>query len=287
MIAEILLLLLGHKSSLFPSDHTIDPAFVPLLHPGEQQCLESLGLTAWQYRKVKAACARLVQTRSRYISALCSTLNTILADDYEALVVSIESQILHKDTNFVGIGSFVPLSSLRATFADWDAPFAALVHLMDVLEAKQEWQPGPLIDLLLERARSGVHKVSRILTQLSNAVQRVWMAQLSAFLLHSGSSLADGRYRLKEGVLPRVVTAQSRDSIAYVGRAIGTVRDAEKNQQLPRALVAQYVKLLDGVLPEDQHGFDQVIAEIRESVGEWLWTNVLTRQSVEQAVDTL
>ena len=34
MISEILLVLAGHSSSLFPSDHTLHPAFTPLLHPG-------------------------------------------------------------------------------------------------------------------------------------------------------------------------------------------------------------------------------------------------------------
>lgn len=35
MIAEILLVLAGHSSSLFPTDHTVHPAFSPLLHPGK------------------------------------------------------------------------------------------------------------------------------------------------------------------------------------------------------------------------------------------------------------
>jgi gamma-tubulin complex component 4 len=34
MIAEVLLVLAGHKSSLFTADHAIQPAFVSLLHPG-------------------------------------------------------------------------------------------------------------------------------------------------------------------------------------------------------------------------------------------------------------
>jgi hypothetical protein len=34
MIAEVLLVLAGHSSSLFTDDYTIQPAFVPLLHPG-------------------------------------------------------------------------------------------------------------------------------------------------------------------------------------------------------------------------------------------------------------
>jgi gamma-tubulin complex component 4 len=91
MIAEILLLLAGHKSSLFPVDDTLDPAFAPLLHPGEQQCLESLGLIAYRYRRIQDASKRLSRSSSRYVSALCATLQRILKDEYEALVVQVSS----------------------------------------------------------------------------------------------------------------------------------------------------------------------------------------------------
>lgn len=114
MIAEVLLVLAGHQSSLFPNDHTLNPTFAPLLHPGEQQCLESLGLIAFRYRKIKASCSALSRTPSRYICALCSKLNHILKDEYEALVVETEAKVLKRDANLVASGSFVPLSSIRA-----------------------------------------------------------------------------------------------------------------------------------------------------------------------------
>jgi gamma-tubulin complex component 4 len=292
MIAETLFLLLGHKSSLFPTDQHIDPAFVPLLHPGERQCLESLGLIAWRYRQIKASTTILSQSNSRYMAALCARLNRILADEYETLVVSTEAKILQRDSSLVGSGSFVPLSSLRATFAEWDAPFAALLTLTEELSSTPDWKPGPLIDLLLRRSRSGVQKVSRILMELSQSVQQVWMTKLAAFLLHSSASVtsdsfADATYKLRDGSVPSVVSAQSRDSIAYIGKALGTAKDAEGQRQMPRPLVAGYVKLLESVLPERQHEFDRVIAEIRASVGEWLWLNVLTKADVDAAVDSL
>jgi hypothetical protein len=34
MIAEVLLVLAGHTSSLFTADHAIQPAFIPLFHIG-------------------------------------------------------------------------------------------------------------------------------------------------------------------------------------------------------------------------------------------------------------
>lgn len=291
MIAEILLVLAGHSSSLFPTDHTIHPAFAPLLHPGEQQCLESLGLIAMRYRKIKATCNALSRSPSRYVCALCATLNHILKDEYETLVIDTEAKVLKRDPNLVASGSFVPLSSLRAIFAEWDAPLAALTTLVNELESEKHWRPGPLIDLLLARSHTGVYRIADILSRLSVAVQRVWRTQLIAFLVHGSLSsvdpLASESFLLLDGSIPSCVSAQSRDSIVYVGRAISTVKAAKWQKQLPRSLASEHTAMLEGVLPDDPHSFDLVVSHIRTNVSEWLWLNVLTQKDVEDAVDSL
>lgn len=291
MIAEVLLILAGHESSLFPSDHKLHPAFIPLLHPGEQQCLESLGQTSFRYRKLKKSCITLSQSQSRYICALCATLNRILKDEYEALVISTEEKVLKRDADLVASGSFVPLSSVRAIFSEWDAPFAALLSLMDEIEAVPHWKPGPLIDLLLKRSKTGVSRVASILSRLSLAVQSVWRTQLTAFIVHGSlvavDSLASESFVLHDGSMPVCISPQSRESIAYVGRAIATVKAAKWQKQLPRNLAQEHTSLLEHVFPEDRHAFDNVIAQIRTNVSEWLWLNVLTRKDVDDAVDSL
>lgn len=291
MIAEVLLVLAGHASSLFPTDHKVHPDFVPLLHPGEQQCLESLGHIAVRYRKIKKSCTVLSRAPSRYVSALCAKLNAILKDEYEGLVVETEAKVLKRDSSLVATGSFVPLSSIRAIFAEWDAPLAALDALVDELATEQHWQPGPLIDLLMARSNTGVHRVASIHTRLSKAVQRVWITQVQAYLIHGTlptvDPLASADYILSEGSMPRCVSAQTRDSIAYVGRAIVTVKNATWEKQFPRNVAIAHTKLLDAVLPQDQYEFDRVIAEIRTTVSEWLWLNVLTQKDVEVAVESL
>jgi gamma-tubulin complex component 4 len=205
--------------------------------------------------------------------------------------VKTEEQILRRDANLVASGSFVPLSSIRATFMEWDTPFTFMLSLLDELESRESWQPGPLIDMLVLRSHTGVQKVARILARLSTAVQQVWMTQLAAFLLHSSlsssESLANKDYTLREGSMPASVSPPSRDSIAYIARAIGTVKDAAWQNQLPRSLASEYMQMLEGVLPEDAHAFDHAIADIRSSVGEWLWLNVLTREDVDAAVEAL
>lgn len=218
-------------------------------------------------------------------------MNQILKDEYETLVVDTEARVLKRDPDYVGSGSFVPLSSIRACFAEWDAPLAALDSLIDQLEGQDYWQPGPLIDMLLARSHTGVHRIADILSRLSIAVQRVWKAQLTAFLVHGSLSsvdpLASDKYILLDGSIPSCVSSQSRDSIGYVGRAIGTVKAAKWQKQLPRDLALVHTNLLEGVLPEDQHQFDMVITQIRTNVSEWLWLNVLTQKDVEDAVDSL
>ncbi|PPQ78046.1 hypothetical protein CVT25_015591 [Psilocybe cyanescens] len=291
MIAEVLLVLAGHSSSLFPVDYTLNPAIAPLLHPGEQQTLEALGLIAYRYRKIKTACVNLSRSRSRYVCALCATLSHILKEDYESLVIETEAKVLKRDCALVANGAFVPLSSVRSIFSEWDAPLAALVALVNDIEAEKDWNPGPLIDLLVARSKTGVHRIADILERISVAVQRVWRTQLTAFLVHGSLSpvdpLAGDNLILLTGSIPSCVSPQSYDSIAYVGRAIATVKAVKWQKQPPRILATEHTALLEGVLPEDQHAFDLVISQIRTDVGEWLWVNVLTKKDVDDAVDSL
>lgn len=291
MIAEVLLVLAGHSSSLFSADHKVHPAFIPLLHPGEQQCLESLGQIAYKYRQIKQASYDLARSPSRYVSALCATLNQILRTEYENLVVDTEAKVLQRDSSLVASGSFVPLSSVRAIFAEWDAPLVALESLMGELQSQPQWRPGPLIDLLLSRSQTGVYRVASIYARLSEAVQRVWIAQLQAFMIHGSMSsndpLASPEYVLLEGAMPKCVSTRTRDSVAYVGRAIGTVKAAKWEKQFPRQQAMDHTKLLDNVLPQDRYEFDRVVTDIRIAVSEWLWLNVLTKGDVDDAVESL
>ncbi|KAG9314088.1 gamma-tubulin ring complex protein [Chiua virens] len=292
MIAEVLLVLAGHSSSLFTSDHNLHPSFRPLLHPGEEKCLQVLCQIALSYRKIKQACESVSRSRSRYVCALCATLNQILKDDYESLVVDTEAKILRRDPDLVGQGFFVPLAAVRATFAEWDAPLASLESLMTQVESEDQWKPGPLIDMLLSRSKTGVHRIADIMSSLAVAVQRTWRGQLAAFLVHGSLSPIDpltssDSYILVEGAMPSCVSQQARESIVYVGRAIATVKKKKWESQIPREQALQHANLLDTVLPEDQYKFDLVISQIRTNVSEWLWLNVLTRKDVEESVVSL
>ncbi|KAF8956060.1 Spc98 family-domain-containing protein [Flammula alnicola] len=239
MIAEVLLILAGHSSSLFPTDYTLNAAISPLLHPGEQQTLEALGLIAFRYRKIKASCTNLSRSPSRYICALCATLTHILKEDYESLVIETEAKVLKRDPTLVATGAFVPLSAVRAIFRSG-------MHLSR--------------RLLPPRSKTGVHRIADIISRISVAVQRVWRTQLTAFLVHGSLSpvdpLAGDDLSLMNGSIPSCVSSQSRDSIAYIGRAIATVKTVRWQKQLPKNLSTDHTAMLESVLPEDQHAFD-------------------------------
>ncbi|KAF7307042.1 Gamma-tubulin RING complex protein [Mycena indigotica] len=288
MLSEVFLVLAGHESALFIGS-TLNPRYSSLqIHPGEQQCLESLAQLGSRYRKLIASCKSQSRSSSRYICAAVSATMSVLSE-YQSLVVATEAKVLSRDSNLVASASFVPLSAIRSVFAEWDAPLASLVSLMDQLEA-ETWNPGPLIDMLLTRAQTGVHRVAEIMSRLAVSVQNIWTTQITAFMVHGTLSqtdaLATTNYVLRDGSMPACVSEQSRDSIAYVGRAIATVKAAQWQKQLPRRLANEHTQLLQNVLPEDNE-FDQVISQIRTDVSEWLWTNVLTRQDVEEALDSL
>jgi gamma-tubulin complex component 4 len=296
MIAELILLLAGHPSALFLDSGKLDPAFEELLHPGEQQSLEYLSRIAGRYRTLKSSGGSLSGT-SEYLSSMMAAVRVVLSE-YENLVVQTEAKVLQRDDEIVASGSFVPLASLKATFSQWDGPLAALESLINHIQrlGPTNISPGSLIDLLLERSRVGVERVSEIMADLALAVQRVWQVHLTAYVVHGALSPKDpfakaNPHQLNARMMPNCVSPDSRESIAYVGRAIATVKAARghrsQQQQLPRSIAVMHTKMLSKVLPQDRHVFDSVMTQIRVNVSEWLWTTVLTRKDVDDALDSL
>jgi len=99
--------------------------------------------------------------------------------------------------------------------------------------------------------------------------------------------IATADYALIETATPSCVSEQTRASIVYVGRAIGTIRAAKWYIQLPRELASKHSSILESVFPEDRHRFDRAISAIRTNISEWMWLNVLTQKDAEDAVDSL
>lgn len=129
------------------------------------------------------------------------------------------------------------------------------------------------------------------MSRLAEAVQNIWRAQLQAFIIHghlsSSEPLAKESYILNDDAIPSCVSSTARDSIVYVGRAIGTVKALKWHRQIPSFISLGHARLIDTVLPQDQHAFEDLISQIRADISEWLWANVLTMPDVEDAVDSL
>lgn len=295
MIAELILMLAGHPSSLFDASGELNTAFNDMLHPGERKTLVYLSRIAIRYRGLKDAINALGSS-SEYLSSMCAAIRVVLKQ-YETLVVETESRVLRRDDEIVASGSFVPLASLKAVFAEWDAPMAALHSLVDHIQTTgpSRVHPGQLIDLLLERSSSGVARIASIMSDLAVAVQNVWRMHLVAYLVHGSLTTHDPfallkPHRLNADVMPRCVSPETRDSIGYVGRAIMTVQAVGHNsrqQQLPRTIAITHAKILSKVLPQDGREFDVAMAQIRANISEWLWTTVLTRKDVDDAIEFL
>ncbi|EJD54547.1 hypothetical protein AURDEDRAFT_79521 [Auricularia subglabra TFB-10046 SS5] len=300
MLAELLLILAGHPSSLLLEDgRTVTPALAELLHPGEKDVVEFLATIASRYRRLRQSCASLSTRSSRYVAALCRTLSDLLAREYDTLIIDVEGRVLRRDSSMVATGSYVPLSTIKATFSKWSAPLAALNTLFDALEqdcapaTNPLWYPGPLLDLLLERASTGVHLVAFVFSTLAHSVQVVWKAQLACFIIHGRSEqFASPETHVPYPTsMPSCISEDSADSIAYVGRAIAVVKQQtaqwRQRLELPRHLTDEHARLLEKVLPENRHDFDAVISTIRVNVSEWLWKYVLTRKDVDETINSL
>ncbi|KAG9096929.1 hypothetical protein FRC06_008180, partial [Ceratobasidium sp. 370] len=127
--------------------------------------------------------------------------------------------------------------------------------------------PGSLIDILLQRARTGVQCVSAITTRLALGVQHVWRSHLLAYLVHGVLDPADplvcieDGYKLNAECVPGCVSAQTRESIAYVGRAVAVV-----DVGVPRRLAVVHARLLGRVLPQDRYAFDEAVERIKTNI---------------------
>lgn len=129
------------------------------------------------------------------------------------------------------------------------------------------------------------------MSQLAASVQKVWRIQLQALLVYGAVSakepLANEAYKLIDDAIPSCVSSTSRESIVYIGRAVGTVKSMKWHKQIPSHISLAHGKLIESVLPQGQHAFEAVVEQIRSDVSEWLWLNVLTSSDIDEAVESL
>ncbi|ODN78453.1 hypothetical protein L202_04088 [Cryptococcus amylolentus CBS 6039] len=223
MLAEVLLVLGGHPSSLFvphppqaavPKTYQVSPALCEYLHPGEISSLNSLASLAFQYTQVKKWAASTLKlgreavlaeslyssrkgkqrqpedsglaAPDQYLSTLAASTLEVLSE-YDLLIVETEARILSFDGSLVqDQQGYVPLTSIVATFDKWIAPIASLKRMVDQLSSTEygDWTPGRIIDLVHEKTQTGNPFLKAIFTSLSNSLRHVFLTHLVSFILY-------------------------------------------------------------------------------------------------------
>ncbi|KZO95464.1 hypothetical protein CALVIDRAFT_500298 [Calocera viscosa TUFC12733] len=287
MLAETFAVLAGHESSLFVTSADglkLSESFSTLLHPGEKAALISLASLASLYRGVRAFVRSPSHPQNEYICALASAIGIELKG-YESLVVTTEESVLRKDDSLVGSGSYVPLSALLATFSLWEPPLAALSSLVAEIKAgpsdtnSLDWSAGLLIDLVHRRAMTGYSRVAEIFNRLLSALQRILLHRFNAYLLHG--------IPLPPDSIPSCISAETKESIIYVGDAIATIQKEGWTKSLPRELLSEWTANINAASIFETQSFDKLVADIRVGVSEWLWAHVLTKDDIVVAIDAL
>lgn len=217
MLAELLLVLGGHPSSLFTSAG-VSPSLAPYLHPGEVAALGVLcGLAAdytlvrqWAERTQAAARAAVLSASKRkgkeraadgdgngngngggkvgqYVAVLAGAVRGVLGE-YEALLVDTEALVLARNPGTVQPGSspedgqgYVPLSLVLATFDAWHAPMAALSALVSYVSTPRS--PGELMQHLSEARATGNPALRAVFSRLLQRLWDLWLTHLVVFLL--------------------------------------------------------------------------------------------------------
>lgn len=328
MLAEVLLVLSGHPSAFFipsplspsaPTTLTISPSLSAYLHPGEVASLNNLGQLAYRYRFIRTW-ALNVQARSRtavlhenlsrkgkekaspeepsegeygaYFSTLVSGILAVLRE-YEILIVETETRILDTDPSLVQDGkNHVPLSSLIATFDNWQPILAALEHLVNTISSppisgETSWTPGTLIHYLTSLCSTGNPRLKSIYTTLLQGLRQLFLTHLVAFMLFglapqisTSASPALGLdigpdplsplhrvYELNLELIPPGMGARTRESMLYVGRVAATLKREGKG--FPVGLIAGLREDIMGVEDlEEDGGLEVAVKRARAEVGE-------------------
>ncbi|KAF8965000.1 hypothetical protein BGZ46_000674 [Entomortierella lignicola] len=206
MLHELLIALSGYPGDIFqpfPPEPAIATTFaisdIPLLHPSEKESLDRLAQLGFYYRKFNyfiSTCRSLTyqhdnQTTSAkpapsglYLRALAYALEQKL-QEYRKVIVETEAAILSGQDN---LGGVIPLTSIAARFAPFQLVFPAISSLLsDIESASMSDHPligGKLINILQDRAASGVPALEEWMTELLRGCYAVMMKQVVSWVIY-------------------------------------------------------------------------------------------------------
>ncbi|KAG0317617.1 hypothetical protein BGZ99_006188, partial [Dissophora globulifera] len=291
MLHELLITLSGYPGDIFrpfPPEPSLPTTFAitdfPLLHPSERELLNrlaQLGFYVQEFNKFIAACQshatslsqqRLSQPLSPvlpglYIKALASALDRKL-QGYRQVIVQTEAAILSGQDN---LGGVVPLPVISARFASFQLVFPAVYDLIVTIRnasvTDKPFLGGRLIDLLQQKAASGVPVQQEWMTELLRGCCAVMMRQIVSWVIFGqlqdpfneffirrlqpipnarGAELGSGlettltssampttgikweaEYTVDDDMIPAMIPTDLVHAILFIGKSISTAKQAK------------------------------------------------------------
>ena len=265
MLHELLLALSGHPSPLFSvaneKSHESTNAF-PLLSPPERALLSSLAHLGDLHIRLRA---RTSTISTSHPSTICRALSTAVVSKhlakFQQKILRVEKGILQQDAGVVGAYNIVPLSGLVGEFDGWRRRLDWLWDLVQYMlpedggnASDQRGSSRPsaspctgvqIIDKLRDEAQTGYPDLERIALDLLVIGEGAWLRQVSAWVLygrlptfgaedffvfaeaggHQGHSSKALVYGIKHGLLPKIVTLSTANSILFIGKSLNHIRD--------------------------------------------------------------
>ncbi|KAG0339025.1 hypothetical protein BG000_002990 [Podila horticola] len=207
MLHELLITLSGFPGDIFrpfPPEPSKPTTFAvhdfPLLHPAEKEGLDRLAQLGFYFKEFNdfiaayrtptfASSSAPQQPQGLYLKALANTLEARL-QGYRGTIIQTEASILSGEDN---LGGMVPLSTISARFAPYQLVFPAISNLIAQIRAgyttsgQEERIPysgGALIDLLQDKAASGVPIQKEWMNDLLQGCCAVMMRQIVSWVIY-------------------------------------------------------------------------------------------------------
>ncbi|KAF9419373.1 hypothetical protein BGZ94_009431 [Podila epigama] len=223
MLHELLITLSGYPGDIFrpyPPEPMQATTFAvhdfPLLHPAEKEGLDRLAQLGFYFKEFNefiatyktptpftvssssSSSSSLSATplpsrqpyQSLYLKAMTNTLQVKL-ESYRDTIIQTEAGILSGQDN---LGGMVPLSTISARFAPFQLVFPAIASLITEIRAgycvspeseeRMPYSGGKLIDLLQDKAASGVPIQKEWMTDLLQGCQAVMMRQIVSWVIY-------------------------------------------------------------------------------------------------------
>ncbi|KAI7827665.1 gamma-tubulin complex component protein [Gamsiella multidivaricata] len=207
MLHELLIALSGYPGDIFrpfPLEPEVATTFAvidfPLLHPAEKESLNRLAQLGFYFKEFNSFISACRSTRTPshatasaqqqaapaglYLKAVANALERKL-QEYRQVIIQTEAAILSGEDN---LGAIVPLSTITARFAPFQLVFPALSNLVSEIRnastTETPYAGGRLVDLLRDRAASGVPIQKEWMNELLQGCCAVMMRQIVSWVIY-------------------------------------------------------------------------------------------------------